>query len=295
MISLPSVPRAAGFLFMLAFFTGCAKQRAWDHWRDSFVARDFARLAAQHAKDACIASPVPPFRRLAWVSEVDDVKSKRPVGNEPGYLDVQSSRNSTAVAISNDGYFLTTAHSLRGNVAKLTLSVLVESPADGAPDLEIVPFRVVWQGQAASDAVGLAPLRNDVALIHAKIRTRAVNLAPRSPKVGENVWVLGLSPTRFQDGRWLISNKAKIRSTRPLSQGFLSVEHSGILFEGDSGGPIINASGELLGINYAMLKVVPTDPRGELPNTVDRSLACCVQPTLLQQLLQQDRASKGGG
>lgn len=151
----------------------------------------------------------------------------------------------TAVAISHDGYFLTAAHNLQGNVIHLLLR-----SAEGR--LKIGTARAVWSGDPDDPAQDFAILKLDV------ITPSCFQWAdPATVHPGTTLVTAGcaapLAPPVLSAGAALETIPA------PASQDGLPptslVIHDAPVRKGDSGGPLTTLDGRLVALNviYAPL------------------------------------------
>jgi len=147
----------------------------------------------------------------------------------------------TAAAITSDGYFLTAAHNLRGELFHLV--------ALGESGLRIGRARVVWRGSPGDP-------RADFALLHvAGAAGRAFAWAERGAvERGTELVAAGtarpLEPLSFAGGEALGAISTP-RGSPPASL----VLHGVPVRRGDSGGPLVTREGRLVALNviYAPL------------------------------------------
>jgi len=180
----------------------------------------------------------------------------------------------TATAIARDGYFLTAAHVLDRGVPLL----LRKDRRHWRLKLNLVPTRVVWSDPEL-----------DLAVIHAPLRLRRwLELTPEPGPRGEEVCSGG-----YVDGEvWVSLAAGELLEGHPAASEVPAtrVDHSCPLRMGDSGGPLIDAQGRLLGINYEA-------HYHWLGFGGWTASACWIDPDWLQRLLSEDRAkrdAKGG-
>ena len=151
-----------------------------------------------------------------------------------------------AVPITRDGYFLTALHCLEGPRAAL----IVVDVGDGEPRAIKPEWRVVWKSRDKREL--------DLALIHAPVRlgTSFSLVGARGLEQGSRVAVAGWSS--FFSGQPMGANAAgRIVGVSPdFGQApgprWQVLSHDVPLHPGDSGGPLIDRSGRLVGINGAM-------------------------------------------
>jgi S1-C subfamily serine protease len=193
------------------------------------------------------------------------VKRGFPISQAPGDAD-----GGSATAISPDGYFLTADHVLARMEGR---HVYVIHGANG--ELTPRPARVVWRSEGA-----------DLALLHIAAKTPhyyQFTAPDRWLPLGTPVMHGGIA-TGFNSG-WgrlgtALRPETRITGTRKFK---LDIP----LQPGDSGGPVVDAYGGLVGINSAVEFLVPmetaffVDSEASRPNT-----------RVLQQIIEADRAGK---
>lgn len=173
----------------------------------------------------------------------------------------------SATPISEDGYFLTADHVL-ARLAGRRVFVLYPVGARMAPR----PARVVWRSEAA-----------DLALLHVPVRTPDF-YQWTSPDgwlpAGTPVVHGGISTAlRSEPGR-LTTTLPPDRSLRRHRRFKIDIP----LQPGDSGGPVLDARGRLIGINSAVEFLVPmetaffVDSEGSRPD-----------PRMIEALIREDR------
>jgi putative serine protease PepD len=187
--------------------------------------------------------------------------------NAPGDAD-----GGSAAPISPDGYFLTADHVLSRMDGK---NVFVFYTRGGR--LVSNKARVVWRSKAA-----------DVALLHVPDKTPYFyQWTPANQWLSAGTELIhgGIS-TGFQPG------SGKLATSLAPEGPFTGARKFKIdipLLPGDSGGPVVNAVGSLVGINSAVEFLVPletaffVDSEGTRPNT-----------RMIERLIRADRARNGG-
>jgi S1-C subfamily serine protease len=174
----------------------------------------------------------------------------------------------SATPISPDGYFLTADHVLASMEGR---NVFLLHGRDG----RLVPMRarVVWRSAAS-----------DLALLHIPVETPKFyrwSHPRRWLPAGSNVIHGGIA-TGFK------SEPGKLGTSIPPEGGFTGTRSFKIdipLQPGDSGGPVVDADGNLVGINSAVEFLVPmetaffVDSEANRPNT-----------RMIESLIQNDRA-----
>ena len=132
--------------------------------------------------------------------------------------------------ISEDGLIITNAHVV-----------------DDAPRVVTVTF--ADGSQASADVIGFAEGGLDLAAlqIYPTETLPTVTLAqPNSTKVGEQVFALGTPlATEYQN------SFTQGNVTRIAQDEFNIIQHDAAIFGGNSGGPLLNNRGQVVGVNYA--------------------------------------------
>ena len=130
--------------------------------------------------------------------------------------------------ISSDGYVITNAHVVKGQPAVVTLIM-----ADGKTE---VP----------ADLVGFGKNGLDLALL--KINRRGqkfptVALSQTTSRVGDNTYAIG---TPFDEA---FKNTLTTGIVSGIREGGKYIQHNAAINHGNSGGPLLNDRGEVIGVN----------------------------------------------
>lgn len=159
----------------------------------------------------------------------------------------------SAAPISRDGYFLTAGHLARD--ASLLTLVFLRRQDEGSPRLQSIPAQVVWNknsnGANASNA-----LDPDIAIIHANIKSeRWFAIASAPPRINDPIIVSGWPLQHFET----FYGGARLAAGRILLVESLDaygaphaatvIRHNAPLVPGDSGGPVLDRNGDLIGVN----------------------------------------------
>lgn len=204
---------------------------------------------------------------------------------EDSILSVKGSRPTnggigSAVPISNDGYFLTAAHVI--DEAEALHIVLGLSEFSGRTKAEGIPARVVWKSQIAfwpdEDWSPGEPLSaTDIAIIHAEIDslwpTEPIKLSDKAPDDGEPVIIAGWSLINIdslQDGVRFATGKlvAVVElDARGISPAFMTLYHDAPVAAGDSGGPLLDRFGNLIGITSVSPVELENTATATMPDT----------------------------
>jgi S1-C subfamily serine protease len=219
----------------------------------------FSCLVVLLALAACTPPPPPPvsglpvpgrevFRTAAsrfaavLVSDQDDVDSW--IGDH--FTHSRSPKNvdgGSAVPITPDGYFLTADHVVASVGGNRRVSVLLRRGGR----LRAFPARVVWRGSGG-----------DIALLHAAVATP--DFYRWTPG---NQWLPQGTPVMHAGiATGFSSSSGKLLTAvppdSPRSRG-CRFKHDIPLQPGDSGGPVVDARGLLVGVNSAVEFLVPLE------------------------------------
>lgn len=141
----------------------------------------------------------------------------------------------SAAPVTRDGYFLTAAHCIDRE------PVTVVVPEGSSPRLVRRPARIVWNGAREEG-------HPDIAIIHAPVRVPAALPMAEAQTIrpGMRVFTSGFGGFHQvqSGGRVLPRERAD-----PVSDWWSVIRHDAPLSAGDSGGPLIDERGRLLGIN----------------------------------------------
>lgn len=195
------------------------------------------------------------------------VGSRFSIANAPGDAD-----GGSATPITSDGYFLTADHVLAQSAGRHIFVIY-----DNGGNVRTAEARIVWRSYSG-----------DLAVIHAPIDTpHFYRWTP--PKAwlpaGTPVFHAGIS-TGFK------TDPGKLSTDLPPEGAFTGTRKFKIdmpLQPGDSGGPVIDARGNLVGVNSAVEFLVPMetaffiDSEGNRPNVRE-----------LEGIIARDRASGAG-
>ncbi len=155
-----------------------------------------------------------------------------------------------AAVVASDGYFLTAGHVIR-DADSLTL-ILMAPQEDGDLQVRQSPARIVW-------APNEREMEPDIAVIHADTGPlEPFGLATKPPQFDDRILSAAwqrktassnvLVPT-FAGGRILSATKHNTLTTSPV---FTVVHHDAPMVPGDSGGPIVDRDGNLIGVNSTL-------------------------------------------
>lgn len=214
----------------------------------------------------------------------------------------------SAVPITGDGYFLTAAHTLRDAE---TLDVVFSShDNEGRPKIKSATARIVWKPEDEFGSGwnrGDPKLLPDFAILHADVDPLMPFRLSSELRIDEPVLGAG----------WSIVQEAGSSSTVQLTAGhvlsvqkqdppgasiaWLIVLHDAPVIGGDSGGPLLNRSGDLVGINcksrlvYSFWAGVGVR-LGRVPEDYERSsVAILPDPDWIGEVIDQDRQNRNAG
>ena len=151
--------------------------------------------------------------------------------NNPSVVTVKTgSSHGSGFIVSSDGLIITNAH-----VVEKAPEVVTVVFADGT--------------QAAADVIGFAKDGLDLAVlqIYPNEKLPTVTLASSSAiAVGQRVYALGTPVDTEYQNSFTQGNISKLTEGK-----FDVIQHDAAIFGGNSGGPLLNERGEVIGVNYA--------------------------------------------
>lgn len=208
----------------------------------------FAIVAAAIA--GCQQRPSAEQRRVsaeAWAGRlVGSETLQEHVGRRTALMVTPWGAVGCAVAIDARGYLLTSAHGLTDGAAVSLVRL------SGAPWPRSERAEVVWRGDVEQGGP-------DLALLRVARPLAAVFAWAAPPAVGSPVFAMG-SQRHEAPGppAVLIGLSGRVRRLTPEAGavGGWRVEHDAPLQPGDSGGPVVDASGRLLAVSYATARRV---------------------------------------
>ena len=185
----------------------------------------------------------------------------------------------SAAALTGDGYFLTAAHCLEQGAC-----TMVALTREGT--LKVVPARVVWSGRQERG-------RPDIGLVHAAVSPAGtMSLSPSATEArGTRIFTSGFGARGpgGSGGRVVFAGELQVRDT---GARWREVFHDAPLAPGDSGGPLMDAQGRLLGVNTQIRgKWERLEKAVALTNYT--GVAVCPDAAWIQSLIARDRAARG--
>ena len=177
---------------------------------------------------------------------------------------------SSATPVAEDGYYLTARHCVEDIPKGVILWIARVNPHNSSP--EWGPVRVIWKSPNA-----------DIAILHSNVRTSfhyEFSKSEKALKKGAIVIQLGIrSGCKF--GR--IADDVIVDKK---NAAFSLVRYTANPIKGDSGGPLLNTNGELLGI--VSMKEWP------ILDGIGLSFSVAVRPNsnIIMQLIDSDRKTR---
>jgi serine protease Do len=149
----------------------------------------------------------------------------------PAVVTVRTNRSfGSGFIISNDGYIVTNAH-----VVENTAQVVTIMMADGKTEIP-------------ADVVGFATKGLDLALlkINRPGKLPTVKLADgKSVRVGDNAYAIGTPRDEYAQNTFSSGIVSGLRENSKI------IQHDAAINQGNSGGPLLNSKGEVIGVNTA--------------------------------------------
>ena len=205
-----------------------------------------------------------------------------------------------AAVVAHDGYILTAAHVV--DEPPIDLIVLVKND-DGDPHFLRSPARVVWTPDARSSEI-------DLAVVHASVVSlKAFSLADKTAETDDRIitggWPVMHMPTESDRSRLSAGRVLSVteRDAEGSSPAVTILRHDAPIVHGDSGGPVLDARGHLLGVNStisydlnwlewfaALLGRAP----GQLDLDKFSAKAIMPDPEWLREVIENDRRLTAG-
>ncbi len=206
----------------------------------------------------------------------------------------------TAVPVAEDGYFLTAGHVVRR--ASLLVLVFDFRLQGGRAQVQHAIARTVWE-----------PKRfwfggPDLAIVHADVGTLApFTIAAEPPRIEDQIVTAGSrggviraesERLHFAAGRILSVTKQDALRASPA---FVAVRHDAPTVSGDSGGPVLDRKGNLIGISVTghlsmrqWLSILLNRGRAQLDMRGFYSTAILPDPDWMRGVIERDRLRTTG-
>ena len=281
----------------LVFLSGCATQ-VRSQLEESLAARKIETLRAWETATVNGKPLLKNLRvRTALLFRNFESLSVKTQGNEVHFEANAGQKEAgygVAVPIAKDGYFLTAGHVVR-DASSLTL-LAFSLQGNNRPLAHKAPARIVW-----------GPVRfsrgHDIAVVHAPVGPLdefAITTEP--PQIGAPIvaagWPFDLNDSLSEKsglaaGRILNTSGHNARASLP---SFFVLRHDAPLVSGDSGGPVLDRDGNLIGVStsyYFPFWQGLTIALGRLPPPPATlgyyARAIMPDPNWLLKLIQSDR------
>lgn len=158
------------------------------------------------------------------------------------YIVVDGSSSGSGAVVSPNGYILTAAHVVDG--ARSIAVSMPQNPDFGTREAEIVVIHPGWSGSSGYDGdVAILKIEgNDLPWLSIGDSSRL--------DLEEEVRAMGFPQAEAGGaGVGLIVTGGVVQGQRTNEAGFTYIQHDADLDFGNSGGPLINAGGEIVGVN----------------------------------------------
>jgi Trypsin-like peptidase domain len=240
--------RAAGIVLpvLCLLSAGCVHYSTTATRAATFTQYESGRIGEVSLRDYLLA-------RSAVLIQAEDVRLIRPsLDKSCVFITGKRIQHGIAAAIDRRGYFLTAAHCVESGPVWLLF------PCSGTSQ----PFRarIVWRGDDSKGEPDLAilhasvPLQNEFLLLHASVPLQhefawATDFAPGTSGVAVGV---SADKPHVLSMQCMAGRIVALRDeSSPAGTRYSLVSHDVPLRHGDSGGPLADMNGRLLGINVA--------------------------------------------
>lgn len=222
----------------------------------------------------------------------------------------ESQGMAAAAAISKDGYLLTARHVV-ADVERLDVVVVIPDENRRATQAKAAPARIVWMSEDDfsrdwNPDDPKFPL--DFAIIHADVAPLVpFTIAEELPRIDDPVISAGWSTGDVEViEKWGELAAGRVLSTyeqvaRGSSPAWVAVLHDAPIVGGDSGGPVLDRKGNLIGIN-GLVRIAPSYLRalairlGRAPRDFEdfgySALAYMPDPDWIREVVENDRKSR---
>lgn len=206
---------------------------------------------------------------------------------------------SSAIPITNDGYFLTARHCVEDEET-ITLMIMAQGESETDIYLAKVEPRLVWKN-APDEPI-------DLALIHAPLRpVQPFRLTDRDTPITKGQPVTSTGWSGLTDlnpfggpAAGEIVDAFPVPYRASTASPWSIIWHSCPLHPGDSGGPLLDARGNLMGVNSEvfislkghLLETVRWPTSEDAPIHGYRAGAVAIDPSWVTGLIERDRQSQ---
>ncbi|MCX7617937.1 trypsin-like peptidase domain-containing protein [Tepidiforma sp.] len=203
---------------------------------------------------------------------------------EPAIVRIQTNSGvGSGFVVDPDGYIITNAHVVTGSTGRLASTITVTT-SDGAQ----YPARVV----GADTRADIALLKIDASGLKA---LEFANLA--DVQVGQDVVAMGFALDlqggeggSFSVTRGIISQKNRVINEGTNAAIFGSVQTDAAINHGNSGGPLLDMTGKVVGVNTA---IAPDPTTGEQAPGIGFAVGSDIVKAIYEQLKAQGRVNRG--
>ena len=226
-------------------------------------------LAGSLSIDLGLFLPAPAVARTAEETTSNRVYARA----NPAVVTVRINGGHGSGFIISGNYVVTNAHVVKGQPAVVTVIM-----ADGKTEIPV-------------DVIGFATGGVDLALLKINRPGKFPTLAlgnVKSLKVGDSVYAIG-TPLREDN-----SNTFTSGIVSALRDNGQTVQHNAAINEGNSGGPLLNDRGELIGVNTAGLggRVLDADGNQVAKSTGNVGINYAIGANVVRQFLADARKGK---
>jgi S1-C subfamily serine protease len=203
---------------------------------------------------------------------------------EPAIVRIQTSTGvGSGFVVASDGYIVTNAHVVTGTTGRVASAITV-TLSDGS--------------QYQARVVGVDP-RADIALLKIEATgLKALEFASlKDVAVGQDVVAMGYALDlqggeggAFSVTKGIISQKNRVINEGSNAAIFGSVQTDAAINHGNSGGPLLDLTGKVVGVNTAL---APDPTTGEAAPGIGFAVGSDIVKAIIEQLKAQGRVNRG--
>lgn len=203
---------------------------------------------------------------------------------EPAIVRIQTNSGvGSGFVVDSDGYIITNAHVVTGATGRVASSITV-TMSDGAE----YPARVVG-----------VDTRADIALLKVEAKgLKALQFAElKDVAVGQDVVAMGFALDlqggeggAFSVTKGIISQKNRVINEGTSAAIFGSVQTDAAINHGNSGGPLLDLTGKVVGVNTA---IAPDPTTGEQAPGIGFAVGSDIVKAIYEQLRAEGRVNRG--